>query len=107
MTLSLLQQQRFYLFFLLAAEIECDSQSLQTSQAQGVRTLPAWGRYMYLQDEAMLGIKSHEGKIWQFIIVHLPKRIYIYNTYGTLRLIFSQQNLIPSIMHQTEDLSKF
>ena len=53
----------FSLFFLLAAEMECDSQSLQTSQAQELRTLPAWGHYMYVQDEAMSGIKSHEGKI--------------------------------------------
>lgn len=55
-----------------AAEMECDSQSLQTSQAQGLRTLLAWGHYIYLQDEAKSGIKFHEGKTWLFIIVHLP-----------------------------------
>lgn len=50
-------------------------QSLQTSQTQGLRTLPALWHYMYLQEEAMSGIKSHEGKTCQFIIAGLPKRI--------------------------------
>lgn len=94
-----------YLFILLAAETECDSQSLQTSQAQGLRTLPSWGHYMYLQDETMSGIKSHEGKIWQFIIVRLPKGIYIKYIWNT-QTDFFQQNFILPIMHQTEDLSK-
>lgn len=62
------------LFFPLAAEIEYESQSLQTSQAQGLRT--SWHGDI-TSIHKMKQVTSHKGKVWKIFIVHLPKEIHI------------------------------
>lgn len=83
MTFSLLQQQWNDLFYFAGFSLlSCRNwwrqskpsylPSTKIEDHAGLRTLQ-------VQVEAMLGIKSHKGKIWQFTIVRLQKRMFLWN----------------------------